>query len=335
MFGYLNLYFGDMGRALAVANGYLENPDAYTRVHVVPMNGKVRKLRAYADNKEGKKLRELHENVARFVWESFQSSNMSYAYKKRRNIVDCVSAHTNSRGFLKTDIHAFFDSTKLATFLQMFLKNPKFFSDKPKLTTIFSACFYDGTLPLGFVSSPAISDFFLNELDRRMAMVPGIVYTRYADDFLISSKNMNAQFVLDSASKVLRTEVTKLGLELNEKKTFYRELKDEGDAIHFLGLNLVHTRYGFNRITVSGSYLKSTCMELASAIQKGDQKAYDAVRGKIAFISMCSSDSLDKFRRLVQVKLKIGYDQLMGTRDVKEAKDLLKYNRCQSKDGSF
>ena len=334
MFGYLNLYFGDMDRALAVANGYLENPDAYTRVHTVPLNGKVRKLRAYADNKEGKKLRELHEQVARFVWESFQSSNMSYAYKKGKNIVDCVSAHINSRGFLKTDIHAFFDTTRLETFLAMFFKNPKFSFDRPKLQVIFSSCFYGGTLPLGFVSSPAISDFFLNEVDRRMAMVPGIVYTRYADDFLLSSRNMNAQFVLESAIKVLAGEITRLGLEMNEKKTFYRELKDEGDAIHFLGLNLVRTDYGFNRITVSGSYLKSTCMELASAIQKGDQKAYDAVRGRAAFIAMCSSDSMDKLRRLVQVKLKIEYAQLMEERDVKGAKELLKYNRYQSKDGS-
>ena len=327
MFGYLNLYFGDMDRALAVANGYLENPDAYTKVHTVPMNGKVRKLRAYADNKEGKKLRELHEKVARFVWESFQSSNMSFAYKKNRNIVDCVSAHVNSRGFLKTDIHAFFDTTKLNTFLALFLKNPKFFSDKARLTTIFSACFYDGTLPLGFVSSPAISDFYLNEVDRRMGMVPGIVYTRYADDFLLSSKNMNAQFVLENAFKVLRGEITKLGLELNEKKTFYRELKEEGEALHFLGLNLVRTDYGFNRITVSTSYLKETSIALASAIQKRDQKAYEAVRGRIAFISMCSSDSLDKFKRLIAIKMHIDYDLLMRSKTVEDAKEALKANR--------
>ena len=88
MFGYLSIYFKDMDRALAVANDYLSDPDKYTKVHVVPMNGKVRKLRAYADTKEGKKLRELHEMVAHFVWDSFQSSNKSFAYKKHKNIVD-------------------------------------------------------------------------------------------------------------------------------------------------------------------------------------------------------------------------------------------------------
>ena len=327
MFGYLSIYFQDMDRALAVANGYLADPDKYTKVHVVPMNGKVRRLRAYADTKEGKKLRELHEMVARFIWDSFQTSNKSFAYKKNRNIVDCVSAHTNSKGFLKTDIHAFFDSTKLSTFLQMFFRLPKYMMDKHKLTPILSACFYDGTLPLGFVSSPAISDFFLNELDRRMAMINGIVYTRDADDFMLSTASMASQMTLESAFKVLKGEVQKLGLELNEKKTFYRQLKEEGDAIHFLGLNLVRTAYSYNRITVSNSYLKQTSMELASAIEKVDQKAYEAVRGKIAFIAMCSEDSLEKFKRLVEIKMHIDYDKLMESKKVQGARYAMRINR--------
>ena len=101
MFGYLSLYFKDMDRALSVANGYLEDPDKYTKVHIVPMNGKVRKLRAYADNKDGKRLRELHEQVARFIWDSFQTSKASFAYKKGKNIVDCVGSHLNGKLFLE------------------------------------------------------------------------------------------------------------------------------------------------------------------------------------------------------------------------------------------
>ncbi len=327
MFGYLSLYFKDLDRVLQVANGYLADPDKYTKVHIVPMNGKVRKLRAYADNKEGKRLRELHESVARFVWDAFQTSKMSYAYKKGRSIVDCVGAHINGKIFLKTDIHAFFDSTKLSTFLSMFFKSPKFVADKQKLTTIFSACFYDGTLPLGFASSPAISDFFLHEVDRRMSMVSGIVYTRYADDFLLSAMNVGAQFVLENAFKVLRSEIEKLGLELNERKTFYRPLKNVGDSIHFLGLNLVRTSYSFNRITVSNSYLKQTSIELASAIQNSDQKAYEAARGKIAFISMSSPDSMEKFERLVEIKLHLNLKEMLESKTVQGARMAMKINR--------
>ena len=327
MLGYLSIYFKDMDRALSVANGYLAEPDKYTKVHTVPMNGKVRKLRAYADNKEGKRLRELHENVARLVWDSFQSSNLSYAYKKGRCIVDCVRAHINGKVFLKTDIHAFFDSTKLSTFLPMFLKSPKFMADKNSLTTILSACFYDGTLPLGFASSPAISDFFLHEVDRRMSMVSGIVYTRYADDFLISSMNIGAQFVLENAYKVLRGEVERLGLELNDEKTFYRPLKNVGDSIHFLGLNLVRTGYPFNRITVSNSYIRETSKQLAGAIMNADQKAYEAVRGRIAFIAMCSDESMEKFKKLVSLKLKLDVDEMLESKTVKEARFAMNINQ--------
>lgn len=320
MFGFLSIHFKDVDRAVDVANGYLADPDKYTKLHTVPMNGKVRKLRAYADNKEGKKLRELHEMVARFIWDSFQSSKMSYAYKKGKCIVDAVTAHRSGKIFLKTDIHAFFDSTTLDRVLAMFFRNPKYMADKKKLTPILSACFYGGTLPLGFVSSPAISDFFLSDLDRRMGMENGIVYTRYADDFLISAMNVNADFVLEKVYRVLEGEVKKLGLELNEKKTFVRKLKETGDAIHFLGLNIVRTGYAFNRITVSNSYLKETSIALEKAIRQGDQKAYEAVRGRIAFIRMCSEDSFDKFKKLVKVKLKIDVDTMLQSKSVKDAK---------------
>ena len=200
-------------------------------------------------------------------------------------------------------------------------------ADKNSLTTILSACFYDGTLPLGFASSPAISDFFLHEVDRRMSMVSGIVYTRYADDFLISSMNIGAQFVLENAYKVLRGEVERLGLELNDEKTFYRPLKNVGDSIHFLGLNLVRTGYPFNRITVSNSYIRETSKQLAGAIMNADQKAYEAVRGRIAFIAMCSDESMEKFKKLVSLKLKLDVDEMLESKTVKEARFAMNINQ--------
>ena len=146
MFGFLNLYFRDVDRMVSVANDYIANPDKYTRLHCVPLNGKRRQLRAYADSKEGRRLRELHEAVAKMIWANFQSSNQSFAYKKGRNIVDCVRAHMGGKMFLKSDIHGFFDNTTLDNFLTAFFKNTKFNSDRAKLTPIFSACFYGGTL---------------------------------------------------------------------------------------------------------------------------------------------------------------------------------------------
>jgi hypothetical protein len=327
MFGFLNLYFQDVDRALSVANGYLADPDKYTRLHSVPLNGKRRQLRAYADSKEGRKLRELHEAVARFIWSNFQSSNQSFAYKKGRSIVDCVRSHMNGKVFLKSDIHAFFDSTTLENFLESFFKNPKFKADRVKLTTILSACFYGGTLPLGFACSPAISDFYLHELDRRMTTVPGVTYTRYADDFLVSTSSMNGEFMLEKAMKTLRDELTKLGLEINERKTFIRTLKQEGDSIRFLGLNIVRTGYPFNRITVGISFLKETSMDLGKAIKGSNQAAYEAARGKISFIRMCSEDSLEKFKGMVRAKLGVELDEILASPDVKQARYAMKINR--------
>ena len=160
-----------------------------------------------------------------------------------------------------------------------------------------------------------------------MSMVSGIVYTRYADDFLISSMNIGAQFVLENAYKVLRGEVERLGLELNDEKTFYRPLKNVGDSIHFLGLNLVRTGYPFNRITVSNSYIRETSKQLAGAIMNADQKAYEAVRGRIAFIAMCSDESMEKFKKLVSLKLKLDVDEMLESKTVKEARFAMNINQ--------
>ena len=327
MFGFLNLFFQDVDRALSVANGYLADPDKYTKLHCVPLNGKRRQLRAYADSKEGRKLRELHESVANLIWGSFQSSNQSFAYKKDRNIVDCVRLHANGKVFLKSDIHAFFDSTTLESFLSAFFKNPKFSRDKEKLTPILSACFYGGTLPLGFASSPAISDFYLHDLDRRMGTIPGLIYTRYADDFLISSSSFMGERMLENAQKTLVGELTRLGLEINEKKTFIRALKQEGDSIRFLGLNLVRTGYPFNRITVGISFLKETSIELGKAIKGSNQAAYEAARGKISFVRMCSEDSLEKLRVMVRVKLGVELDEIFTSPDVKQAREAMRNHK--------
>ena len=293
----------------------------------MPLNGKRRQLRAYADSKEGRRLRELHEGVAKLIWSSFQSSTQSFAYKKGCSIVDCVRQHMNGKIFLKSDIHGFFDNTTLENFLAAFFKNSKYTADKAKLTPILSACFYNGTLPLGFASSPAISDFYLHELDRRMMMLTGMVYTRYADDFLISASNPNAEYVLQNTLKTLTTELARLGLEINEKKTFIRTLKTEGDSVRFLGLNIVRTRYSFNRVTVGISFLKETSMDLAKAIKGSNQAAYEAARGKISFIRMCSDDSFEKFRVMVRVKLNVELDEILASPDVKKARYAMKINR--------
>lgn len=85
-----------------------------------------------------------------------------------------------------------------------------------KLRKIIEACFYEGRLPIGFITSPVLSDIYLTSVDMKYSKVKAFTYTRYADDFIISSnKDMK---VLEDARTDLENELASLCLELNHHR---------------------------------------------------------------------------------------------------------------------
>ena len=106
-------------------------------------------------------------------------------------------------------------------------------------------------------------------------MLKGICYTRYADDFIISTTGVDGKEKLEQALEILRAEISNHKLELNKKKTYIRQLKTEGDAIHLLGLNMVKTSTRKNRITVSHRYIIETSKEIGYLLQNKTKTTID------------------------------------------------------------
>ena len=165
-------------------------------------------------------------------------------------------------------------------------------------------------MPLGFSSSPVISDLYLNELDKKFEKNQNYTYTRYTDDFIISSSDENSERLLKQVREELWDDVEMYGLELNEKKTYIRKLKSSGESIHVLGLNLVLQEDSPNRITVSDKYLRETCKELAEYITSKTNEKFAEIKGKISFIKMASLESYQKFKKISQIKLNINIEEL-------------------------
>ena len=291
---------------LETAVDYLKCPDAYIQTMNVTINGKLRHLITYQHTAKGRNLRILHTNYARFLRSKYQQASSSYAYAKKKNILDCVSRHLNNDTFLKTDIHAYFDSVSYDKMIARIrkLRIPK--EDREAVSIITQACFYDGHLPIGFVSSPVLSDLFLVSLDRKYQKDKEITYTRYADDFLISASGPEAHRRLSAFRLILEADLDKLDLELNRKKTYIRHLKQSGDAIHVLGLNIVKTDAPKHRITISDRYIRSVSKELCNLLiehHEGDlDAALSKVYGQIMFIRNCSQSSFVKLQKMVCVK---------------------------------
>lgn len=126
----------------------------------------------------------------------------AFAYVRKRSTVDAVKRHqyNESKWFGKYDLSNFFGSTSPEFVEKMFsmifpfsevMKNPE---GKEQLTTALSLAFLDGGLPQGTPISPIITNLMMIPIDftlskkLRQFEKQKFIYTRYADDFLISSR---------------------------------------------------------------------------------------------------------------------------------------------------
>ena len=155
----------------------------------------------------------------------------AFAYVKERNPVDAVKRHqaNGSRWFLKLDFSNFFGSTTeeflfaMASMIFPFSEVVKSFVGKTELKTALSLCFLNGGLPQGTPISPMLTNLmmipfdhkFCNELNKQ-----GLVYSRYADDMLISGKcDFNYGEVIRYISDALASQ--NAPFSINSKKTRY------------------------------------------------------------------------------------------------------------------
>lgn len=126
----------------------------------------------------------------------------AFAYVRKRSTIDAVKKHqyNESKWFGKYDLSNFFGSTtpefvhKMLSMVFPFsevMKNP---SGKEQLITALSLAFMDGGLPQGTPISPIITNIMMIPVDftlfrkLRQFEKQKFIYTRYADDFLVSSR---------------------------------------------------------------------------------------------------------------------------------------------------
>lgn len=281
----------------------------------IKTRNKKRHIVAYSDNYSGRQLRSLHENILDSFLNMLPSSDFSYAYKKNRNTLMCLKAHEGNSYFVKLDIHKYFESIsmskmscKISEFIQMrystlFNKITYFNRVKSKIFSdslyIVRRLFCDYKLPIGFVTSPKISDFYLYNLDEDMSSIKGVRYTRYADDILISSNNKKK---LNESIYHLKCLLDKEGLELNTKKTRFGTICNIGDSFKFLGINLVK-RDGHYEYTVSHRYLIETSKLIFEFIKHKTDKNKEVVIGRINYIKSISQQTFEKLKKIIAIKL--------------------------------
>lgn len=193
--------------------------------------------------KQSDRLRKYLRFVDRVILRSLaRNDDVVHSFTKDKSTLTAVIAHAKNDFFFQTDISSFYSSITRNDVLMLLKRDVDLvpISDlSDYLEFLASVMTYDNTLPIGFSTSPQISNAFLFEFDRQLNDIcreREIIYTRYADDIILSSMTLN---VLEDMSHVIDSLLSELflgNISLNRDKT---KLIRKGNKIKILGLTIL------------------------------------------------------------------------------------------------
>lgn len=205
--------------------------ELYTEFCIPKKSGGLRKI-----SKPNPELMEALRALKTIFEEDFKAlyHTSSFAYVKHRCTVDAVKRHQSneSKWFGKYDLSNFFGNTTLDFVMSMlsmvfpFSEVVKSDTGRTELEKAVELAFLDGGLPQGTPVSPIITNVMMIPIDHRLSNGlrnfngQRFVYTRYADDFIISSQHTFKfkeveQFIVDTLASY------KAPFTINAKKTRY------------------------------------------------------------------------------------------------------------------
>lgn len=152
----------------------------YDRIEIPKKNKKG--TRVIYDYKS-KRMKRKHKWVMKQI-----GGNKEFLAFDGLDIVESAKIHKDSQSFIKLDFTAFFDSVN-AEDVMIALKSNKRFSEKHFAKWVDQVTDKDGFLLQGTCLSPYFANMVLGSLDKHMqerGKDEGFIYTRYADDIMIS-----------------------------------------------------------------------------------------------------------------------------------------------------
>lgn len=168
-------------------------------------------------------------------------------FVKGSSYLDFLEEHMGHEYFLRIDIKNFFDSISVSLLgesLKGFVREEGESASEGEskesgrdgasssiLEDVIELCTWKGTVPQGFLTSPAVSNLVFRRLDQRIRKYcrayrkeerREIFYTRYADDLLFSSQGFDFR-ENKNFKRMISHILADGGFRCNEKKTIYQE----------------------------------------------------------------------------------------------------------------
>lgn len=252
-----------------------------------------------------KKIKILQYWLMNNIFNKMNVHDCAMAYQKDRSIKLNAETHQNNRYFLKLDFKNFFPSIKFndfSTYVSDWSHKNKLEYDIDQLLNIINkSCFLykDYILPIGFPSSPIISNIVMNKFDTVISeailnkdIFGTCKYTRYADDLTFSTD-------LKGACKKIKTQVARELREMNSPKLKLNPAKTKfvsssGGSAYITGLRICNDGH----ITIHRKY-KDKIRLLLSLYKKGQLKKDEipSLKGHLSYVKNADSPFYTKLQK--------------------------------------
>ncbi len=257
--------------------------------------------------KPSDRLRAYHHFLRLFLVDFLPvQEEVVFSYRRGMSARDAVARHAGSRHFFVTDIESFFPSLTRAMVRQTIASAQERIpiADLPDhLEHVLDLLCVDDALPVGFSTSPGLSNAALYPFDVAFydrCVELGIVYTRYADDVVLSAHDRALVATGEQELNVHLDRAFEGTFRLHRGKSKYLHI---GGKIKLLGMVLLPN--GTISVDVSVKDEIETMLHrylrdrerFNAMLPAGPAKAEARLAGLLNYVNTVDQSYLDKLRR--------------------------------------
>lgn len=297
------------------------NKESYLEEKYIKTKNKVRKITTYRDGENA--LRKRHEDIAALLEEKCMPSVFAKAYAKNSSIVKNARAHMYNDIFLFFDVKNFFPSLNhnyLAKQLYRELKKKGDVSLNSCHKLVRLCSVNKKGLPLGLVTSPVLSNIYMKEFDNilygklKKLGLENVIYTRYADDIVISYKSGEDSFEgAERIKELVYERLRKIGLKSNEKKEKVRSIR-RGGHVRITGVTITRDDDNYRKLSVGRKKKDGLYRDAVQYVQgeETDRQKALKIKGYEAFVLAVEGRSYEECfsENMMQVVKEMGYASL-------------------------
>lgn len=254
-----------------------------------------------------KKLKVYHSFLILFLLEYLEvDDEVVYSYRKGVNAYDAVSKHAASSYFFQTDLSNFFksiDAEMVRAVINEGISRAPILDGEDYIDRIIELVTVDGSLPVGFPSSPVISNSCLYAFDGKLKSYcrqRGLIYTRYSDDIIVSGKDKDELLGVKETITGFLNDCFQGKLSINHAKSKFTHT---GNKIKLLGMVILPNQ----KVTVDIKFKKDLEVMLHFYINDrekfldkvgGDYRdGVEKITGYMNYVNTVDKDYLNKLRK--------------------------------------